>query len=496
MTQPQPNLPKPFLDAPVQARSRLSGRFTMRPALVVFLLCLVLGMIVVGWRAKRRAEDARSRARAEALAAATALESQFGQASSAAEVLGALARQLGGAIPNFPKIAAELLAGRPGVASLELQPGGVVSDIVPRAGNERVVGFNVLSHPAYGPGAKAAIQKGGLTVAGPLALYRGEPGIVARVPVLLRGRDGRDAFWGFVAVSMRLSDALGRARVDDLAKQGYNYALLAPASGTQKPATIAGRGTVSLQDAVQQPVRAHDLEFRFAVQPRAGWANKTRLLLEALGVVAGAGLVCLVVNLLESRRSMEVSLAEVNQRLSRETADRKQSQDECRAAKNESAAVRAELDQARSALQSGPEQEVRLNVGVLAAQEAAQARQGELDQARMALQQGEQTIRSLQARLHDAGNAEKKSAAALQAQLESAQATIADLQARLEAEARRAREAAEAAQLRPRRWRAPHRNPPHHWRQEKLWSRALRPQRRALRSRQQHRAGCATPSFT
>jgi len=208
MTQPQSNLPRPFLDAPVQSRSRISGRLSMRPALVVFLLCLVLGTIVVGWRAKRRAENARSRARAEALATATALESQFGQASSAAEVLGALARHLGGAIPNFPKIAAELLAARPGVASLELQPGGVVSDIVPRAGNERIIGFNVLNHSAYGTGARAAIQKGGLTVTGPLALYRGEPGIVARVPVFLRGRDGRDAFWGFVAVSMRLSDAL------------------------------------------------------------------------------------------------------------------------------------------------------------------------------------------------------------------------------------------------------------------------------------------------
>ena len=162
------------------------------------------------------------------------MELQFSQVVSAAEVLGALARQHGGAIPNFQKVAADLLAARPGLASLELQPGGVVSDIVPRAGNARAIGFNVLNNPVYRPGANATIQRRALTVTGPLPLYRGEPGIVARVPVLQRGRDGRDAFWGFVAASMRVSEALRRAQVDDLAKQGYNYAVFAPASAGRK----------------------------------------------------------------------------------------------------------------------------------------------------------------------------------------------------------------------------------------------------------------------
>jgi hypothetical protein len=36
----------------------------------------------------------------------------------------------------------------PRLASLKLQPGGVVSAIVPQAGNERAIGFNVLKDPA------------------------------------------------------------------------------------------------------------------------------------------------------------------------------------------------------------------------------------------------------------------------------------------------------------------------------------------------------------
>src|ERR1039457_1902027 len=128
---------------------------------------------------RRRAAHAQTAAQARG----AAVELQFSQAFTAAEVLGALARQSGGGISNFQTVALELLASRPGLASLELQPGGVVSDIVPRAGHERAIGFNVLKDAAHRPGAYAAIQRRVLTVTGPLTLYPGEPGIVVRVPV-------------------------------------------------------------------------------------------------------------------------------------------------------------------------------------------------------------------------------------------------------------------------------------------------------------------------
>ena len=110
--------PTPIGNALVNPRLPQGGRSGARLGLVVFLVCLVLGMVLVGWQAMRRARDARDRARAEALARAAAVEAQFGQALSAAELLGALARQSGGAIPNFAKVGAEVLASRPGVASM------------------------------------------------------------------------------------------------------------------------------------------------------------------------------------------------------------------------------------------------------------------------------------------------------------------------------------------------------------------------------------------
>jgi len=438
----------------------LVARFGARPVLILFVLCLVPGLAAVVWRAKARADAGRAHARTAAQARGAAVELQFSQALTAAEVLGALARQSGGGISNFQTVALELLAARPGLASLELQPNGVVSDIVPRAGHERAIGFNVLKDAAHRPGAYAAIQRRALTVTGPLTIDHGEPGIVVRVPVFQRGRDGRDYFWGFVAVSMRLPEALARARVDELSTQGYHYAFFAPGSAQQKAVTIAARGAMSLQDAVQQPVRAQNLEFRLALRPRGGWVNATKVVLEALGVLVVSGLLCLLANLLQSRRpafetgepagtqkdrsgakagaaaaQAEFTLAELQERL----------EGTARRASETNEIAQTKLKQAEL---SARELQTRLDATVREAAEAAQAKQAELEQARLALAQAQQAISELEARVESSADAESKTAAAAQARLQQDQATIADLQARLDAAKRSATEAAEASAAR------------------------------------------------
>lgn len=438
----------------------LVARFAARPVLILFVLCLVPGLAAVVSRAKARADAGRAHAQTAAQARGAAVELQFSQALTAAEVLGALARQSGGGISNFQTVALELLAARPGLASLELQPNGVVSDIVPRAGHERAIGFNVLKDAAHRPGAYAAIQRRALTVTGPLTIDHGEPGIVVRVPVFQRGRDGRDYFWGFVAVSMRLPEALARARVDELWKQGYHYAFFAPGSAQQKAVTIAARGAMSLQDAVQQPVRAQNLEFRLALRPRGGWVNATKVVLEALGVLVVSGLLCLLGNLLQSRRpafetgepagtqkdrsgakagaaaaQAEFTLAELQERL----------EGTARRASETNEIAQTKLKQAEL---SARELQTRLNATVREAAEAAQAKQAELEQARLALAQAQQAINELQARVESSAGAEGKTAAAAQARLQQDQATIAELQARLDAAKRSATEAAEASAAR------------------------------------------------
>ena len=432
----------PFSDSQSGGRPSVLSRLLARPAPVVFGITLLLGLAVVGWRAKVRADAARAAVRSEARALGTALELQFNQAATAAEVLGALARQGGGTVADFHAVADGLLLEHPGIASLQLQPGGIVSDVAPLAGHELAIGRNVLTDPTQRSEANAALQSHQPTASGPLMLEEGVMGLVLRVPVYSRSRDGRESFRGFAAASVRIPELLARARLDELFNRGYYYAFFKPASSRQKAIGIAatGRGA-ALRDTVQQPVRLQNLEFRLALQPRAGWGSHTRLGLELLGVVFIAALLALLVNLLENRHALEAALADAKQRLDREAADRKQALEDCRHAKEKSAAVQGELQQRDSDRQAAEsavkDLQARLEAADRGIAQAAETHQAQLAEAR-------QTITELEARLDARARSEAEAIAAAQSQLQQAQETIATLTAKHKAAAHAAQQAAEA----------------------------------------------------
>src|SRR6266481_69713 len=114
----------PFAKGQSSRRHSLLARVSAWRTPLVFGLCLVVGLGVVAWRTKGRIETAGAIARTHARACAMSLELQFSHVSSAAEVLGALARQGRGGLTNFQRVATELLTAHPGLASLELQTGG------------------------------------------------------------------------------------------------------------------------------------------------------------------------------------------------------------------------------------------------------------------------------------------------------------------------------------------------------------------------------------
>ena len=160
-------------------------------------------------------------------------------------------------------------------------------------------------------------------------------------------------------------------------------------------------------------------------------------------MLAGSGLLCLLVNLLEGRQALEMALAEANRRLARETADRKQAQDECRAARDEAAAAHAEPDQARSVCRAAARRRL-----VCRRPRAPPKRWRRPDMRNWISPRGAPAgganHRQPAGPAERRGRAEKEATRSLQTQLETAQRTIANLQARLETATRPAREVAEA----------------------------------------------------
>jgi sensor domain CHASE-containing protein len=78
----------------------------------------------------------------------------------------------------------------PGVASLQLQPNGIISHILPLEGNKEAIGHNVLLDPNRNKEAILARDSGKLTLAGPFNLKQGGLGAAARLPVYLETPHG------------------------------------------------------------------------------------------------------------------------------------------------------------------------------------------------------------------------------------------------------------------------------------------------------------------
>ncbi len=426
----------------------------IRPAIVVLVVALLVGGVVVTWRAVDRVEETRTAARMEAQARAAVLELQFQQAISAAEILTVYGQQSVSGIPGFPGIAANLLATRPAVATIELQPYGVVRDVIPKSGNERLIGLNVRTDPAQALGVEITIKRRMLTVCGPLPM-RGGQGIVARVPLFERTRTGAENFWGLAAVSMRLQDAFSWARVDDLYRRGYKYAFFQQGAEGKKPVPVLWRGNVDLSNAEKQSVRVGNLDFRLAVEPRGGWFNAWLTAAEALLALFLAGLLCAVVNLFESRRALEEALDENRERLSQETRSAGQSQQESRLARDAQAKAQADAERAQAALREAESRHVETQA--LTEQALVQARQ---DGAalREELAKANATAAELQLRL-ETTNRENQEAAqvwakeeqASAAALQTAQARIGELNARLEVLTRAQKEAGVQSEARATR---------------------------------------------
>lgn len=305
-----------------QPNSQSSSRRSLRTPLVVFAVCLILGGAVVAWRANARAESAQQHTRAEAAMAAAAVEQQLARALSAVDAVAALVRQGNGQAPGFQQFALDLLPAHPGIKSLEVQPAGVVADVAPRAGYERTIGTDVFRNPAHRSAAAAAYHLRRTIINGPVTLAPGEPGLLGRRPVFIRDRTGKEVWWGFAAVSIRLNEVVRNARLPDLAARGFEYALISPANSLQAAGTIASSSpSATVKWDLVQPIRIANLDLRLAVRPKSAGSDAGGLVLPIGLAVMFSALMAGLVYLWERRGEASLATAAVASRAARE-ADR------------------------------------------------------------------------------------------------------------------------------------------------------------------------------
>lgn len=325
---------------------RKSFSFLSPGEMVVVLLCLSLGILLVGWRAGQRSAMERERALDRLQGPAARLKASLAQALWASEALAAHLRQGGGRLPGFQKIATEWLSASPGLVSLELLPGGIVAEVASRAGLERMIGYNAMRERAVQP----AIQLRRMAITGPLLLPGGQVGLVGRWPVFLTDSQGREVFWGLTSASVALPPILSEAGLQELAELGYDYLLYALPAPPAKPISIAKHGNPALEKMVDQALTVANLELRLAARRRGGWGHFSASFLDSLGMLCFTGLLGYGMRVRHQQASIQSILTDATSRLSLETERALQFERQWRAAEEAGAAERDATQAAAEAL--------------------------------------------------------------------------------------------------------------------------------------------------
>jgi len=149
------------------------------------------------------------------------MQEVFSYSVSATELLSFLVKEYDDeAINNFDSIAAKILKAQKYIDAIELLPNGVICCVYPLAGNEPVIGYNILEDPTRNREAFEAIERRHLFFAGPFTLRQGGTAVLGRLPIFKN-----EKFWGFSAVLIHLSTLLKSANIDTVAHNGFRFQL-------------------------------------------------------------------------------------------------------------------------------------------------------------------------------------------------------------------------------------------------------------------------------
>lgn len=265
-------------------RKRLATAITV---LVVLLLGTIVGLTLE----QSMVTAKRSAAQSLAFAHAQRMAQRLHDALAPAYMLGALVQQGKGQVDNFDAIGEQLVLAFPIVKAVQLVPGGVVQQIYPLVGNEKAVGHDLLKDRERNREAHLAVARRQLTVAGPYPLIQGGSGAIGRYPIFLTDGKGRESFWGFTTVLIRIPELLNAAGILELVREGYRYELCRIPPDSNSCEVFARSGEDRPLAPVIVPLDVPNGHWQLAVSPEGGWVDRSEKLLLAVAVIFVAGLV-------------------------------------------------------------------------------------------------------------------------------------------------------------------------------------------------------------
>lgn len=242
----------------------------LRWAIVLGVLVFAVSAMIVNLMEQRYRLEKRHIVAEVAAGAAHSLSRQLTRSLSPTYVLASILRTYG-SIREFDSLAADLMKQYGGISALDLAPGGVVSAVHPLAGNEQVLGFDLLNDPKQRIEALHAISSRSLTLAGPLELKQGGMALVGRLPVFLKTSNGQERFWGFTIAVLRLDDFLPATNLGSMTQSGYDYEIFRTHPETGVRQIITRSTSTALAEPVTHVVEVPNGQWILALAPQGGW---------------------------------------------------------------------------------------------------------------------------------------------------------------------------------------------------------------------------------
>lgn len=187
-----------------------------------------------------------------------------------------------GRIDKFDTIADRMMADY--VQSIQLAPGGVVTDIYPTEGNEAGK-IDLIHDKDRGEIVNYGIDHDLLVMNGPFELKQGGYGIAIRNPVFLQDKNGNSYFWGLTIVIIKAPEIF-QDSVDSLSGFGYQYRLSKTISPLTDEYTVVDQSEETLMDPVSYDFTLGGCNWRLEIMPTGGWKNGTLLQLIVLCGIA------------------------------------------------------------------------------------------------------------------------------------------------------------------------------------------------------------------
>ncbi len=283
-------------------------------AVMVFGLCLLLSAVIIEKIDLARISTDRNNVYTLANDHALTIQNHIDRALSAVYAMEALVQQSHGTVSNFDDVASKMLPNYPGASVLIQAPSGIISHAVPKAGNEKAIGLNLLQDSVMRAETHLARNTGKLTLAGPLPLRQGGIGLVARLPIFLSRTDGSRYFWGFTNVVMKFPQSLDAIGLHKLTARGMNYQLWRINPDNGQTQTIVSSTSTHLTGAVHVSFAVPNGVWNLSVMPQAGWGDMKGLVQKgSLGVFMSfllAYLAKLQTRQFQHKRDLEQQVAE------------------------------------------------------------------------------------------------------------------------------------------------------------------------------------------